>query len=532
MAYGRVSTTDKLFAKDGTRKDDASPEAQKQRCQYHVEQLTKTNRQGVKYTIVEHLSDEGFSGGNTNRPGYQKMWDLIASEQVSFIVAAELSRLSRSVADFLELVEHCQSHNVDIFLIGLNLDTTDPFGKVMLVILVALAQFEREMASHRVKENNFIRLIEDGKINGAAEIPGLIRNPDKNGDQFLVDEHGLKAAEAIMKLFVQFACKKKVLRMATQMGITGNHGKEIVRNTIDTILNNATWKYRGRWYANKQNKDVDPNLLPEKERYQIVDLPWGQIIPSDLLDKVEETMAEQAKKHVRSGKNYMYLLTSVLQFEDGSTFTGQWPKRKHRNYWNKKNRVRLYCDEIDKIIIDRVKSYMSGNTRYQEMITEFVKKKNSRITTVDTWLKQKDEALAKISKREADLREKLFDPSNRGRKGFMEWLEEQVSLTLEEKKRIEGEKEVLLRRKTKEQDQAGLKLLERSLEDFVENFDSLCRRRQKVYINRIFHKIVVKENGKEIELYIHGEPPSRTKLGGDGAEESLNKDQNGRLDRI
>ncbi len=89
--------------------------------------------------------------------------------------STELSRLSRNVGDFLDLVSHCEKNKVDIIVIGLQLDTSTPIGRVLVIILVALAQFEREMTSMRVKENALSRLLKDGKINGSAEILGLIK---------------------------------------------------------------------------------------------------------------------------------------------------------------------------------------------------------------------------------------------------------------------------------------------------------------------------------------------------------------------
>lgn len=184
LSYGRVSTLEQMLDKNGRRREDASLDAQKSRCFDHVRFLNSKNH--ATYQILEHISDEGFSGKNTNRPGYQHMWDLIAQNSVDFIVSTELSRMSRSVIDFLDLVAHCEAHHVDLFIIGLDLDTSSPIGRVMVIILVALAQFEREMTSQRVKENALNRLLKDGKINGAAEILGLDRDPKKAG-HFLIN---------------------------------------------------------------------------------------------------------------------------------------------------------------------------------------------------------------------------------------------------------------------------------------------------------------------------------------------------------
>ena len=67
ISYGRVSTFDQAFNKDGNRREDASPEAQRSRCADHVSFLN--SKKNSQYQILDHISDEGFSGKNTNRPG-------------------------------------------------------------------------------------------------------------------------------------------------------------------------------------------------------------------------------------------------------------------------------------------------------------------------------------------------------------------------------------------------------------------------------------------------------------------------------
>jgi hypothetical protein len=52
----------------GKVREEASPAAQKIRCEEHTHYLSR--KAGVQYTLVEHISDEGFSAKNVNRPGY------------------------------------------------------------------------------------------------------------------------------------------------------------------------------------------------------------------------------------------------------------------------------------------------------------------------------------------------------------------------------------------------------------------------------------------------------------------------------
>lgn len=45
------------------------------------------------------------------------------------------------------------------------------------------------------------------------------------------------------------------------MGLTGKKGRELSQHTLDTILRNTRWRYRGLLYVNLANKDVNPEEL-------------------------------------------------------------------------------------------------------------------------------------------------------------------------------------------------------------------------------------------------------------------------------
>lgn len=68
VSYGRVSTFEQAHEADGTKREDASPQMQKLRCQQFVEALNLRSDRKGDFEIIQHLSDDGFSGKNTKRP--------------------------------------------------------------------------------------------------------------------------------------------------------------------------------------------------------------------------------------------------------------------------------------------------------------------------------------------------------------------------------------------------------------------------------------------------------------------------------
>lgn len=79
-------------------------------------------------TIVDVISDPGYSGKGLDRPGMQRILDLARRRSIDALVVLRLDRLSRSVRDTLGLVEHFKKHHVELHSISERLDTASASG--------------------------------------------------------------------------------------------------------------------------------------------------------------------------------------------------------------------------------------------------------------------------------------------------------------------------------------------------------------------------------------------------------------------
>lgn len=64
----------------------------------------------------------------------------------------KLDRLARSTQHLLEITNHLQEKGVALNIANLGIDTSNATGKLMLTVIGAIAQFEREMMLERQKE--------------------------------------------------------------------------------------------------------------------------------------------------------------------------------------------------------------------------------------------------------------------------------------------------------------------------------------------------------------------------------------------
>lgn len=102
--------------------------------------------------LEERYDDSGFSGGNTDRPAYQKMIEEVKAGKVDIVATYKLDRLSRSIADFILLTKLFEKHNVRFVATTQAFDTSNPVGRMTVNLLATFATFEREMISERTKD--------------------------------------------------------------------------------------------------------------------------------------------------------------------------------------------------------------------------------------------------------------------------------------------------------------------------------------------------------------------------------------------
>lgn len=102
-----------------------------------------------KYDI-EKWFVEKVSGKDTNRPILQEMLNYVREGDSVYV--EDFSRMARSTKDLLDIVELLEKKQVQLISLKENLDTSTPTGKLMLTVIAAIHQFERENILERQRE--------------------------------------------------------------------------------------------------------------------------------------------------------------------------------------------------------------------------------------------------------------------------------------------------------------------------------------------------------------------------------------------
>lgn len=131
------------------------------------EQNTESQKEILKQCNIDKFFEEKVSGKNANRPKLLEMLDYVREGDIVFI--KDFSRLARSTQDLLRIIEKLKNKNVKLVSIKEQLDTSTPSGKLMVTMLGAIYEFERENLLERQKDG-IAQAKKEGKYKGRKKI--------------------------------------------------------------------------------------------------------------------------------------------------------------------------------------------------------------------------------------------------------------------------------------------------------------------------------------------------------------------------
>lgn len=99
---------------------------------------------------IDELFTEKMSGTITNRPELEKL--KLRVREGDTVVVESLSRLGRSTKDLLNLIAYFNEYQIKLVSLKEQIDTLSPTGKLLTTVLMALAEFEKDLLKQRTSE--------------------------------------------------------------------------------------------------------------------------------------------------------------------------------------------------------------------------------------------------------------------------------------------------------------------------------------------------------------------------------------------
>jgi DNA invertase Pin-like site-specific DNA recombinase len=106
--------------------------------------------QGVELTDI--IVESGESAKSLQRTGMTRLLALVEAGHVKAVIVAKLDRLTRSVKDLCELLERFERKGVALVSVAESLNTGSAAGRLVLNIMAAVSQWEREAVGERTRD--------------------------------------------------------------------------------------------------------------------------------------------------------------------------------------------------------------------------------------------------------------------------------------------------------------------------------------------------------------------------------------------
>jgi len=191
----------------------------------------------LSLNLIETIVDEGVSGTvpMSKRDGGQKLLDMLSNGSAGHVIAIRLDRLFRSNLDALTCVSAWDRVGVALSLIdfgGQTLNTSTATGRMMLSMMAAFAQFERDLISERTSA-----ALQHKRRNGDAYTRDVLGYDKANG-RMVANANEQKIVADIHRWRRKGLSMDKIAKRLNAAGVVGKRNGRFYASTVKAILDN------------------------------------------------------------------------------------------------------------------------------------------------------------------------------------------------------------------------------------------------------------------------------------------------------
>lgn len=214
-------------------------------CETQLEYCRSVLRPNEREEKILTFVDNGFSGGNVNRDGFQKMMRLVRQGEISKVIVYKLDRISRSLSDFVNILGEFKAHKVEFVSSQESFDTSSPYGEMIVKILMVFAEFERTSIINRVTQAYGHRsdmgfYMGGRRPYGFELVPAVIHNVKTKKFSPIPSE-----TDQIQYIFKVYSQENVSLRQLLKILITENkkplNGSDWTTSKLSTLLKNPIY---------------------------------------------------------------------------------------------------------------------------------------------------------------------------------------------------------------------------------------------------------------------------------------------------
>lgn len=469
--------------------------------------------------------DEGISGTTEvqDRPELTRLRNDIIDGKVDVLLVWKIDRLFRKTAYLLDFIEFLKTHNINFVSKNENIDLSSPTGKLVLTLLGAISEMERDVITERTHEWKLSKALQGYFVYGNTTPYGYKKVHDGKWNIMTIDEDEAPIVWEIFDMYTrEWKWTGEIARILTARGIGTRRDHELENNirtwkvhkwlfrqsVILEILKSTA--YIGKYYCNKFEVTREDGVTRRKlkDESEWVLLPCDSIVEEKIWLLAQEKIS---KWKVISGRWEKHIFTWLLKCEEcGKAFNYYKSRKWTGNYrcgGKKKDKVCILCKNKD-ISEEKLLKYLKPYFESILLDAEWFIKKYEATVSGDSGKKRQQMTEKELLQIEETLKKKAEIKKQTLRKSIENPQDEEIytSILID----IWNEQGELLKRQKELKDAAKeinkreeLYISIRGLsEKYKERFDKVDEKDMTEFVNRFIDKILIGKDKLEVEMRV------------------------------
>ena len=274
------------------------------------------------FIVAGEYSDAGFSGKNiAGRAQFQQMMADIESKKddITYVLVFKLSRFGRNCADTLNSLQFMQDYGVNLICVDDNLDSSAATGKLMISVMSAMAEIERENINAQTMAGHKQKAKEGGWNGGQAPYGYKLEN-----GRLIVQEDEAEVIREIYNLYVNTAygagkvateINKKYKKVPRGNGHLTKFTMPLVKDILDNPVYAGKIAFGRHTTERIDGKRNEFHIVKQTDREKII-ISEGQheaIVSVEVWEAAQEKRKVNAKTKEKIDKEHEYYLSGLLK---------------------------------------------------------------------------------------------------------------------------------------------------------------------------------------------------------------------------
>ncbi|MBR1216210.1 recombinase family protein [Bradyrhizobium sp. JYMT SZCCT0180] len=251
----RCAVYTRKSSEEGLEMEFNSLDAQREACEAYI----VSQRAEGWIQVDDRYDDGGVSGGTIERPALKRLLADVQAGRIDVVAVYKIDRLSRSMLDFLKLIELFERHKTTFVSVTQSFNTTDAMGRMHLNIMMTFAQFEREVIGERIRDKFAASRKKGMWMGGWAPFGYEVRDR-----KLVVNEADAATVRSIFKRFLVLKSATLLAHELRQKDVRNRYGQAIDKGVLYRILKNRTYVgdavHKGTAYAGEHEVIIDRKL--------------------------------------------------------------------------------------------------------------------------------------------------------------------------------------------------------------------------------------------------------------------------------